>query len=275
MNHFPFVFLLAGLLAFALPTYSQEVSGTSSIKVPESLVREGRAAIDRGVDWLVANQSDNGSFSNPKFPALTALPLWAMCESGRADSAAAKKAAKFVASCAKADGSIYVKPDIDQKGGGLVNYNTAICMTALHLTGDEQYRPLVLKARAFVAASQHLGGDIYKGGFGYDAKTARSYTDLLNTSTTVEAMRITESAEDYRPAGQAKVDINWKELEKYVQRSATSTPKSNARTRACKPQSIGSPITGTSNTPRAIPKKPARTPPKKACTTSTTFSPKA
>jgi len=221
MNKIPSVFLfsiLSCLVAFTLPMNAQEITSTSSINVPESLVREGRAAIDRGVDWLVANQSDNGSFSNPKFPALTALPLWAMCESGRADSPAAKKAAAFVASCAKTDGSIYIEPDIDQKGGGLVNYNTAICMTALHLTGDAKYRPLVLKARAFIADSQHLGGDIYKGGFGYDAKTARSYTDLLNTSTTVEAMRITENAEDYRPVGQAKSDINWKELEKYVQR---------------------------------------------------------
>lgn len=226
---FPPPSLLAMLAAFALaftPSVYAQAEASSSLSVPNSLTREGRAAVDRGVDWLEKYQAENGSFSNPKFPALTAFPLWAMCESGKGQSEAAKKAAKFVASCAKPDGSIFVQPDVDRKGGGLVNYNTAICMTALHLTGDEQYRPLVLKARTFIAGSQHMGGDIYKGGFGYDAKTKRAYTDLLNTTTAVEAMRITESAEDFRTDGSKKADINWKELEKYVQ-SIQNDPRFN------------------------------------------------
>lgn len=206
-----FGFCLSGAL-FA------QIAANSSLAVPDSLDREARAAVDRGMKWLTQNQSEDGSFSDNKFPALTALPLWSMALAGQGSSPAAKKAAAFIASCAKPDGSIYVEPDEVRKGGGLVNYNTAICMAALHLAGNAEHREIVLKARSFVAKSQHLGGDIYDGGFGYDAKTQRAYTDLLNTSTTVEAMRITEDAEDFRKPGEAKADIDWKKLEGFVQR---------------------------------------------------------
>ena len=205
-----------------------QVGASSSLRVPDSLEREARAAIDRGIDWLKANQNEDGSFSNNKFPALTALPLRAMAQAGLADTPEARKAAAFIAGCAHPDGSIFVEPDEARKGGGLVNYNTAICMTALHLAGAVEHRDLVLRARAFIAKSQHLGGDIYKGGFGYDARTQRAYTDLLNTTTTVEAMRLTESAEDFRRDGEPRADINWKELEKFVQR-VQNDPEFNDR----------------------------------------------
>ena len=41
---------------------------------------EGKAAIQKGLAWLVAKQKDDGSWSNERFPALTGLPLWALSE---------------------------------------------------------------------------------------------------------------------------------------------------------------------------------------------------
>jgi squalene-hopene/tetraprenyl-beta-curcumene cyclase len=58
-----------------------------------------------------------------------------------------------------------------------------------------------------VAAGQHLGGDVYHGGFGYDATTKRAYADLSNHYMAMESMALTEDAEDFRKEGEkAEID---------------------------------------------------------------------
>ena len=183
-----------------------------------SLAHEADAAAQRGLDWLAACQSPDGHWSNSNFPALTALPLRAflMDKRPRREDVIAK-AVRFLRSCAREDGGIYVDvPGV--KGGGLVNYNTAICMAVLHAVGDPTLVPIVQKARRFVAAGQHLGDDMYSGGFGYDRSTGRAYTDLLNTYYAAEAMRESQAVEDLRPAGEKKADLNWPEAAKYIER---------------------------------------------------------
>jgi squalene-hopene/tetraprenyl-beta-curcumene cyclase len=61
-----------------------------------------------------------------------------------------------------------------------------------------------------------LGGDEYRGGFGYDKSTGRAYTDLLNTFYAVQAMRLTQSVEDTRPRDEARADIDWAEAAAYI-----------------------------------------------------------
>jgi len=75
---------------------------------------------------------------------------------------------------------------------------------------------VVQNARKFIAGSQHLGGDVYTGGFGYDRSTRRAYTDLLNTYHTVQAMRLTQDVEDLRDASEKRVDIDWAETVKFI-----------------------------------------------------------
>ena len=187
-------------------------------RLDESLANEVEAAIDRGLDWLAANQKEDGSWSNAGFPALTALPLWAFANSThpRRDEVM-QRATSFILSCRREDGGIY-RNIPDRKGGGLSNYNTAICMTALHATGQRSLVPVIQKAREFIAGGQHFGDDEYRGGFGYDRSTGRAYTDLLNTVYAVQAMRLTQDVEDQRPAGEKPVDIDWKETVKYIEK---------------------------------------------------------
>lgn len=186
--------------------------------IPKSLRNEIDVAINRGLDWLVAQQNENGAWSDTNFPALTALPLWAFAESTHPKKKeVTDKAVAFILTCVQPDGGIY-RAVPGRKGGGLSNYNTAICMTALHATRDPALVPIVQKARKFVASAQHFGDDEYKGGFGYDKDTQRAYTDLLNTYYTVQAMRLTQDVEDKRPQGEQKVDINWSETVKYIER---------------------------------------------------------
>jgi squalene-hopene/tetraprenyl-beta-curcumene cyclase len=179
------------------------VFGPVRAELSESLRREGEDAVRRGVQWLQEQQKPAGYWSSPEWPALSGLAVWALSLSEPyRESESVAKGITYLMSNVQEDGGIYVKPKIEFKGGGKSNYNTAICMVALHLTGREDLRPTVLRARKFVAAGQHLGGDVYHGGFGYDADTERAYADLSNTYIAMEGMALTENAEDFRTSGE-------------------------------------------------------------------------
>lgn len=200
--------LLFSLFLLAAPLLRAEIS--------ESVRREGEDAVRRGMQWLQEQQKPAGYWSSPEWPALTGFAVWAMSLSDQhRDSEAVDKGVVYLKSVAKNNGGIYVEPKMEFKGGGKSNYNTAICMVALHLTGRGDVRPLVLKARKFVAAGQHLGGDVYHGGFGYDASTERAYADLSNTYIAMEAMALTENAEDLRTEGE-KAEINKQAAEEFI-----------------------------------------------------------
>ena len=173
-------------------------------------------AQERALDWLEKQQAEDGSFSDPHMPALSALPLWAFVRGGRGDGEAAKKAAAFVLSTQRPDGGFYV-PKPGRGGSGLGNYNTGVCMSALF---ESALAPnaAILKARDYVASSQLTGDDTMAGGFGYDRAMRRRYADLNNTVYAMDAMRRTAAAEEFRPAGDAKADIDWNRALEYVAR---------------------------------------------------------
>lgn len=206
---------LAALTTLAGPV---TLTATTSAGVSESLRQEARVAIQSGLDWLVAQQNDGGHWSNEYFPALTALPLWALAEGGTTHTAAIQKARAYLLSCLNPDGTICREPPQASKGGGLCNYNTALCMVALHALRDPDLVPAIQKARTAIAKSQHGGDDIYSGGMGYDATTGRPYADLSNSYLAFEAMRLTESVEDLRKAGDPRADLNWEAARKFISR---------------------------------------------------------
>lgn len=182
------------------------------------------ATTQKGLAWLAQNEVDGkGYWADPKFPAMTGLVLLALTGAPGHDPAQVDRAVAYIVSCAQPDGGIYI-PNPVRKGGGLGNYNTAICMTALHAArpADPAINKLVLNARAFIAASQLTGDGEYAGGFGYDRENQREYTDLMNTHFALEAMRRTQSLEDARPAGQKHADIDWPAALAYVARLQNS-----------------------------------------------------
>jgi len=183
--------------------------------LPEAVKKEAQAAIAKGLAWLTASQQADGHWSDEKNPAITALPIWALSSSGTKDYAAQiDKAVAFVVSKAQPDGGIYV-PNPERGGAGLGNYNTSISMMGLQATGRKDVVPVILKARTYTAATQLTGDDEHAGGFGYD-KGGRRHTDLTNTGMALDAMRRTQSAEDLRPAGEKRADLNWDAALKYV-----------------------------------------------------------
>jgi squalene-hopene/tetraprenyl-beta-curcumene cyclase len=220
----------AALRLAALPLTALLAAGPGLFRSEETSGAAARApaAVGRGLNWLQAHQQPDGNWSNPKFPALTALPLWAFALAARpGDTAVVDRAVAFLLSNVRPDGGIYA--DVPgQKGGGLSCYNTAIALSALHATGRRSLVATIQNARSFIAGTQHLGGDEYRGGFGYDRATGRAYTDLMNTHFAMEAMRRTQAVEDLRPAGQKRVDVDWDAALQYVTRLQNQPTNSDA-----------------------------------------------
>ena len=175
-----------------------------------------KAASSRGFAWLRAAQSQDGSWSDRRFPGLSALVLWSMAAAkDTANTDSAKRAAAYIVSCAQPDGGIYV-PVPGRLGSGLGNYNTCLCLTALHAHGDAAYNNVMLGARSYIASTQIETEGMHEGGFGYDRSSPRTYTDMNNTFYAIDAMTRTQALEETRPASEKRVSVDWDAARKYV-----------------------------------------------------------
>ena len=191
-------------------------------RVPPELREAADAAIARGIDWLVENQQPGGAWSNTNYPALTALPLWAIVrQHDDALKPAIDKAVAYILSCVHTTGShrgAIFHPIPGQRSGGYVNYNTALSIIPLHALDDPELVPVILGAREFLARSQHLDPEsLHYGGMGYDPTVDRDYADLANSFTAYEAMHLTRGVEELRTAG-GHVDLDWQAALTFIQR---------------------------------------------------------
>jgi len=221
--------LAAALAAAALPARAAEAAAAPAAETEAAAAKaalaeaaptaDAKASLAKAAAWLAAQQKKDGSFSDPKFPGLSAIALWALI--GADDPAyapAIARASDYLLSCAQPDGGIY-RPVPGRAGGGLSTYNTALALSALSFTrrSDEAFVAVVLKARAFLASSQLEGDDQFAGGFGYDKAAPHRYADLNNTAFVIDAMRRTQGYEDMRPAGEKKADIDWEAALAYAE----------------------------------------------------------
>ena len=179
-------------------------------------------SIAKGAKFLLAKQAEDGHWSDPQMPALTALPLWALSgcaaakgeELGAKGEDAMKKASAFVLATQREDGGFYV-PKPGRGGSGLGNYNTSVCHSALFDAGLAP-KAALLKARTYIASSQLEGDDTMAGGFGYDKISRRRYADLSNTSYAMSAMAKTATLEEFRTDGK-KADLDWDKALAFVE----------------------------------------------------------
>lgn len=181
-----------------------------------SFAKEVKHAIDKGLDWLTANQKTNGCWSTPDDPAVTALALEAYMgePSGRYQhhpTPTVRNGYKFILSNVKPDGSIYARE--------LQNYNTAICMMALVTAKDPQYDNILRHARAWLTGQQidlNVKGKIdspFDGGVGYGDK--HDHSDMNNTFTSLEALYYTKYLDHDKPSSGS--DLNWPAVIHFIQ----------------------------------------------------------
>jgi squalene-hopene/tetraprenyl-beta-curcumene cyclase len=198
--------LIVAAAILAGPVGAAELPSKSDISVLTELDR----AQELGMKFLLSKQMENGSWN--MHPAMTGLAISSMLRSGKPLTIEQKEAVdrgvKFILTCVKPTGAIYGGGESDR----YPNYSTAICTMALLATGNDEYTPIIKKARAFLLDSQFEEGDkvmvpqadgtekevvITKddpgyGGIGYGK---RKRPDLSNMQWAVEAIRLTESLE--------------------------------------------------------------------------------
>ncbi len=176
-----------------------------------SLRNEVQHAIERGANWLKENQSTNGYWGTGEYPAITALALVALQGSPEKISVSQKRGYEFLAGCAKPDGSIYNKKE-------LLNYNTSLSLIALVGAKQNEFRPIILKARKFLIGSQIEQGEpgktdtFFDGGIGYGSKYEHS--DLSNTLLALEALYYSKAFAKEDPDAK---DLNWKAAIQFIQ----------------------------------------------------------
>lgn len=179
-------------------------------------------ALNRGLHWLARNQAEDGSWSNARFPALTALGLWAFSESDYPERRAiCAKAAAFIEGCIQEDGGIYLPATGGRGSGGLSTYNTAICMIALQHYDSARFARTLIKARTFMAKSQLQGDSPATGGFGYDQTPPPArppMADLSNSGWAMQSMRATESLKDLIEPGETWADLDWPSALAFVEK---------------------------------------------------------
>jgi squalene-hopene/tetraprenyl-beta-curcumene cyclase len=153
----------------------------------------------KAIRFLLSRQMKEGGFGSAitkgqdlGITALAAQAIWSWPgEMPPEVKEAARKATAIVAAAARPDGSIH--------GGGLENYTTSAAVGALVASKDPQYRPIVEKARAYLADLQADEKEGYKpdhwayGGSGYGNEER---PDLSNTQFALDALRLAGAPPD-------------------------------------------------------------------------------
>jgi squalene-hopene/tetraprenyl-beta-curcumene cyclase len=182
-----------------------------------SFRHEIQHAIDRGLNWLQANQNSNGWWSTPDQPAVSALALTAAMgdPSGKYTNswpAWIEQGYRFLLSNARPDGGIH--------RSNLVTYNTAISLTALMAANKPEYDSVALKARQLLIRLQRDFGQpgkidqVFDGGIGYGSKYEHS--DMGNTLAALEAIYYSRRLATADSAAGGR-DLNWAAAIQFLQ----------------------------------------------------------
>lgn len=192
-----------------------------------SLRKELARAIDRGCDYLIATQSEDGTWSDGDYTAVTSLSLVALQGDPEERHSVKKgpvlrKGYDYLLKSVQADGGVY---RIDT----LMNYNTAVSVMALVAANDPAFNDEILNARRWLIRGQQDFGvegqvdHVLDGGFGYGDGTEKA--DMSNTVLSLEALYYTKHL--VQDTGASKDDkLDWDAAIQFLQR-CQNLPGSN------------------------------------------------
>jgi squalene-hopene/tetraprenyl-beta-curcumene cyclase len=143
--------------------------------------------IDKGIQFLVAGQSEDGSFSKRAGIGVTAHAITALLRNGKTPSdPTVAKSLKYLADSVRSDGSISGDRSM------IPNYETCLAISALKAANrDGRYNDILNNAENFVKDVQlesedgKTQTDLTYGGSGYGKK---SRPDLSNTAFLLDAL---------------------------------------------------------------------------------------
>lgn len=191
---------------------SVSLFAADDVKMPEgrNLDKEIDNAIRKGVEFLIKNQSADGSFM--KTPAIGALAAMAFkgseLEIAKEPMARARKS--ILASFDK-DGTFSDPQKM------YITYNTSICLAALAVIDNPDDYAMMRKARNWLIDNQLTEkhptnpvtkDNVYYGGIGY-GKAGPSEPDLSNTQWALEALYLTEHLDKESKEAKEKSDVAW------------------------------------------------------------------
>jgi len=201
-----------------------------------SLKKEAQHSIDIGLNWLKNKQNSDGSWSNPDYPAITALVALCFLRDPasslgyRQYPAFLQNAFKYTLSKVQPDGGIYTPEK------GLANYNTSICLSSLSATGSPDYATTIQKARNYLISLQKDEGQkgvadqVYDGGIGYGGKEPHS--DMSNMYLALEALYVSKKPDidlQGKALGSQTVEskeLDWQAALRFIER-CQNNPKTN------------------------------------------------
>ncbi|HWA97478.1 MAG TPA: prenyltransferase/squalene oxidase repeat-containing protein [Pirellulales bacterium] len=199
----------ASVLSLALVLGTAPVVGFAADTPPAASTAQAREnAVTRAVEYLrTRGIADDGSYSAPTGPAVTALVATALLRSGRSpDEPLVAKSLKYIEGFVQPDGGIY-KADTFYK-----NYETCLALVALeHANADGRYRDAIDRANKFVRSLQWDESedvkptDVNYGGAGY-GRSKRP--DLSNTSFLLDALKATGAGPDDEAIKKALVFVS-------------------------------------------------------------------
>lgn len=144
------------------------------------------ASVKKAVAFLRTAQADDGSWTSPQQPGITALVVHSLLQQGvSADDPTVAKGLKHLESHKKPDGGIYFETSTQK------NYETAISLQAFESAGAK-YRPIVDDAVKFLKKLQWDEEETMSkehtsfGGAGYGRS---SRPDLSNTTFFIDALK--------------------------------------------------------------------------------------
>lgn len=205
--------------------FSAEIPSVTLIKkeLPKTLLLEANASVQRGVDFLMSRQMENGSWLND--PAITGLIAVSLHQSKLSSAVkAAEKAREFILKSAQKDGSFMgAKPQY-------VNYTTAVCLSTLAIMGKKEDIEVMRAARKYLIGSQLTEDNPtvptqkdnpFYGGIGYGSG-GPDRPDLSNTQWALEALYLTESLDREQNGGKPedakKSDLAWANALRFLQK---------------------------------------------------------
>ena len=187
--------LLTTSTAFAAPASpastapaAAKQAGPAASLLSDQVVKDSRAAVDKGLHFLRGKQAENGSYGN--HVGLTAMTLLAFANSHRAyradDGPFIGLAVAWLLAQQRADGAI--------TGDATPAYNTALAILALHDLDPVKYKAQIEAGQKFLVNEQddehkkYMPTDKFYGGIGYGGDER---PDLSNLNFTLEALKRT------------------------------------------------------------------------------------